>query len=120
MKRNLLYVLGVVCLMTSCVEENFENHGLSSMAGKEVVFSADMNDGPVTRTNYGDPVTNTSGTTTAFKVNWADNDSVLVYCIDSKTSGKYEVVPGVDDKDPHADDHRGGGVQPRPRQRPPA
>lgn len=97
MKRNLLYVLGVVCLMTSCVEENFENHGLSSMAGKEVVFSADMNDGPVTRTNYGDPVTNTSGTTTAFKVNWADNDSVLVYCIDSRTSGKYEVVPAVDE-----------------------
>lgn len=91
MKRNLLYVLGVVCLMTSCVEENFENHGLSSMAGKEVVFSADMNDGPVTRTNYG-PVTNN-----AFKVNWADNDSVLVYCIDSNTSGKYEVVPGVDE-----------------------
>lgn len=83
--------------MTSCVEENFENHGVSPMAGKEVVFSADMNDGPVTRTNYGDPVTNTSGTTTAFKVNWADNDSVLVYCIDSKTSGKYEVVPAVDE-----------------------
>lgn len=97
MKRNLLYVLGVVCLMTSCVEENFENHGVSPMAGKEVVFSADMNDGPVTRTNYGDPVTNTSGTTTAFKVNWADNDSVLVYCLDSKTSGKYEVVPAVDE-----------------------
>lgn len=97
MKRNLLYVLGVVCLMTSCVEENFENHGVSPMAGKEVVFSADMNDGPVTRTNYGDPVTNTSGTTTAFKVNWADNDSVLVYCVDSKTSGKYEVVPAVDE-----------------------
>lgn len=96
MKRNLLYILGVVCLMTSCVEENFENHGLSSMAGKEVVFSADMNDGPVTRTNYGGPVTN-NGITTAFKVNWADNDSVLVYCIDSKTSGKYEVVPGVDE-----------------------
>lgn len=95
MKRNLLYILGVVCLMTSCVEENFENHGLSSMAGKEVVFSADMNDGPVTRTNYGDPVTNTSGTTTAFKVNWADNDYVLVYCVDSKTSGKYEVVPAT-------------------------
>ena len=97
MKRNLLYILGVVCLMASCVEENFENHGVSPMAGKEVVFSADMNDGPVTRTNYGDPVTNTSGTTTAFKVNWADNDYVLVYCLDSKTSGKYEVVPAVDE-----------------------
>ena len=37
MKRNLLYVLGVVCLMTSCVEENFENPD-----GSPIDFSIDF------------------------------------------------------------------------------
>ena len=74
MKRNLIYIIGVVCMMTSCVEENFrqeEHH-----QGEEVLFSARLK-GAVTRTLYDESQIATS--TGSVKVNWVHEDLISIY-----------------------------------------
>ena len=73
MKRNLLYILGVVCLMTSCVEERIKE--FEAAPGVEVDFNISMADGPETKTLYG--AESTDGK--SIKVNWVTGDLVEIY-----------------------------------------
>lgn len=71
MKRNLLYILGVVCLMTSCVEERVKE--FEAAPGVEVDFNISMADGPETKTLYG------AESGTSIKVNWVTGDLIEIY-----------------------------------------
>lgn len=78
MKRNLFYIIGVVCMMTSCVEEKFNQSGASKNG--EVSFSANLNSA-ITRTLYdADDLANSSSQgNSSIKVNWVHNDLISVY-----------------------------------------
>lgn len=78
MKRNLFYIIGVVCMMTSCVEEKFNQSGTSKNG--EVSFSANLNNA-ITRTLYdADDLANSSSQdNSSIKVNWVHNDLISVY-----------------------------------------
>lgn len=92
MKRNLIYLIGVACIVTSCILEDIKQP--VSADGQEVIFSANL-DGNVTRTTY-DPIdiSNPSGTV---KVNWVQGDLISVYgtkC--SVKQAEYSVEPAYD------------------------
>lgn len=75
MKRKLLYLIGVVCMMSSCVEE--QNYiEVIPTPGKDVTFSATLGADAKTRTLYGEDAT------TAIKVNWVQGDTIAVYGVD--------------------------------------
>ena len=73
MKRNLLYILGVVCLMTSCVEERIKE--FEAAPGVEVDFNISMAGGPETKTLYGAE----SADGKSIKVNWVTGDLVEIF-----------------------------------------
>lgn len=74
MKRSILYLMAVVCVMTSCIEENFKTPSLSKEG--EVAFSAKLNS-VTTRTLYDETqIANCSG---SVKVNWVHNDLITVF-----------------------------------------
>ena len=52
MKRNLAYILGVLFVMTSCVEEKVLDNIIPT-PGEEVEFTAGLNTGVQTKTLYG-------------------------------------------------------------------
>ena len=69
MKKNLLYLLGVVCMMTSCLGGVETPNPLK---GNEITFSASLG-GAETKTLYGE------GDGKSIKVNWVHNDLITVY-----------------------------------------
>lgn len=69
MKRNLIYIIGVVCMMTSCLRGADTPNPLK---GNEVLFTAAL-DGVQTKTLYGD----VNGS--SVKVNWVHNDLITVF-----------------------------------------
>lgn len=68
-KHNIIYLIGVVCMMASCLGGVDTPNPLK---GNEVLFSATL-DGAQTKTLYGDE---TNG---AFRVNWVHNDLITVF-----------------------------------------
>lgn len=73
MKNNILYLIGVVCMMTSCLGELNTNKPL---ADGDIVFTANLSE-VATRTMYDEEgIENASG---AVKVNWVHNDLITVY-----------------------------------------
>lgn len=73
MKRNLAYILGVLFVMTSCVEEKVLDNIIPT-PGEEVEFTAGLNTGVQTKTLYG-----ADNGTDAIKVKWVNGDKVMVY-----------------------------------------
>ena len=70
--------MGVFCLMTSCLDERFEN--VTPTPGKEVLFSAYSNSGVCTKTNYGGLIdTDADEIDDHAIVNWVHGDYVTVY-----------------------------------------
>ena len=74
MKHNLLLLIGVVCLMTSCLEENF--HQPSFSYDNEVSFSATLNK-VNTKTLYDQA--ELLACQNSVKVNWVHGDLITVY-----------------------------------------
>ena len=73
MKRNLAYILGVLFVMTSCVEEKVLDNIIPT-PGEEVEFTAGLNTGVQTKTLYG-----ADNGVNAIKVKWVNGDKVMVY-----------------------------------------
>ncbi len=73
MKKNILYLLGVVCLMASCVEENFDSFIPTPTPGKDVTFSANLDASPITRTVYEQESDNKS------PIYWVHGNLISVY-----------------------------------------
>lgn len=69
MKRNIVYIIGVVCMMTSCVGGLFNN--VTPPEG-DITFTAELSN-PETKTLYG---TDKGG---SFVVNWVHNDLITVF-----------------------------------------
>lgn len=101
MKRNLLYIaiMGVVCLVASCAEDNFEP--IVSTPGEDVVFAINANSNPMTKTLYG-PEVNTNGETDAImdstQIYWVHGDSISVYgstCLAGRKQAVYSVSTAV-------------------------
>ena len=74
MKHKFVYLMSVVCIMTSCFNENFNQSTITP--GQEVSFSANLA-GTSTRTTY-DPV-GIANSTGSVKVNWTQGDLISVY-----------------------------------------
>ena len=102
MKRNILYILGILVLAVSCIAEQDFN-GTSTRNG-EVTFAAEMSRS-VTKTLYG------ADNSSSIKVKWVNGDKVKIFgtdCADSRSMGEYQITeaankPNVDDdpKDPN-------------------
>ena len=77
MKNNTIYLIGVICLLTSCLGRIDTPNPLQ---GTEVSFSATLN-GIETRTLYGEEVHGDGKDfpATAIKVNWVHNDLITIY-----------------------------------------
>ena len=60
MRTKFIFIIGVVCLLTSCVKEGFEDFIPTPTPGKEVIFSANINGNTSTKTTYGEEVNNAS------------------------------------------------------------
>ena len=73
MKRNLAYILGVLFVMTSCVEEKVLDNIIPT-PGEDVEFTAGLNTGVQTKTLYG-----ADNGVNAIKVKWVNGDKVMVY-----------------------------------------
>lgn len=73
MKRNLAYILGVLFVMTSCVEEKVLDN-IVPTPGDEVEFTAGLNTGVQTKTLYG-----ADNGTSPIKVKWVNGDKIMVY-----------------------------------------
>ena len=73
MKRNLAYILGVLFVMTSCVEEKVLDN-IVPTPGDEVEFTAGLNTGVQTKTLYG-----ADNGTNPIKVKWVNGDKIMVY-----------------------------------------
>ena len=91
MKRNLIYLIGVVCMMTSCLG------GIDTpnpLKGNEITFSASLS-GAETKTLYGE------GDGTSVKVNWVHNDLITVYGAECTTvpQAEYRVATVTVDAD---------------------
>lgn len=79
MRSNIILAVSMICLLTSCVKEKFENETPTPAPGSEVKFTADLGT-TLTKTMYGDEVdTNADGTSDAVKVHWVDKDLISVY-----------------------------------------
>lgn len=90
MKRNLLYLMGVVCMMTSCIEEQNVIE-IVPTPGKDVQFSATLGADAKTRTLYGED------NTSAIKVNWVKDDKIAVFGEDcTNKQAEYSVNVGVE------------------------
>lgn len=90
MKRNLLYIMGVVCMMTSCIEEQNVIE-IVPTPGKDVLFSAELGTDAKTRTLYGED------NTSAIKVNWVKDDLIAVFGEDcTNKQAEYSVNVEVD------------------------
>ena len=90
MKRNLLYIMGVVCMMTSCIEEQNVIE-IVPTPGKDVLFSAELGTDAKTRTLYGED------NTSAIKVNWVKDDLIAVFGEDcTNKQAEYSVDVEVD------------------------
>lgn len=91
MKRNFIYLIGVVCMMTSCLR------GIDTpnpLKGNEVLFSATL-DGAQTKTLYGEQVGN------GVKVNWVHNDLITIFGSEctAVSQAEYKVATvTIDDK----------------------
>lgn len=87
MKHSYIYILSVACLMTSCMEEEFNNEIIPT-PGEDVKFSASVDEGVQTRTVYG------ADKTTGINVYWVDGDKVSVYgttCTEGRKQAEYKV-----------------------------
>lgn len=87
MKHSFIYILGVACLMTSCMEEEFNNEIIPT-PGEDVKFSASVDEGVQTRTVYG------ADKATGINVYWVDGDKVSVYgttCTEGRKQAEYKV-----------------------------
>lgn len=94
MKRSLLYIMGVVCLMTSCAEESFEP--VTPTPGKDVVFAIGAKSNPITRTLYGPEVSGTDSDSYAdsTQIYWVHGDAISVYgasCLAGRKQAEYAV-----------------------------
>lgn len=103
MRTKFISALGLVLLMASCVEENFnEFNDITPTPGKDIVFSANINT-PKTRTVYGVEVdTDGDEVKDQIKVKWVHGDLVTVYgtaCADGRQQADYAVQSFVKDAD---------------------
>lgn len=74
MRTKFIFIIGVVCLLTSCVKEGFEDFTPTPTPGKEVVFSANINgSSAATKTTYGEEQGNKS------PIYWVHGNCVSVY-----------------------------------------
>lgn len=98
MRSNIILAVSIICLLTSCVKENFETEVPTPTPGSEVKFTADLGT-TLTKTMYGDEVdTNKDGTNDAVKVHWVDKDLISVYgttC--SVKQAEYSVIGATSD-----------------------
>lgn len=102
MKRSLLYIMGVVCLVASCAEENFEP--ATPTPGKDVVFAIGAKSNPITRTIYGSEVSGTDGDSYAdsTQIYWVHGDAISVYgasCMEGRKQAEYAVSTAELDAD---------------------
>lgn len=74
MKRNFIYILGIMYLLVSCIESNFKED--ERQQGDDVLFSASLNKA-MTRTLYDEKEIESS--TGSVKVNWVHEDLISVY-----------------------------------------
>ncbi len=107
MKRNIIFLLGVVCLMASCSREEYGDFRPEPTPGEEVRFSANVVGDSQTKTLYG------ADQPDSIMVKWVNGDLISVY---GKTGGnqvaEYKVVattnptntPNVDNGQVYADD----------------
>ena len=85
MKRNLTYILGVLFLMTSCIQVNFDDVAVNP--GDEVSFSAALYRS-ATKTVYGAEANN------KVPVYWVNNDTITVYgakCVEGRKQANYTI-----------------------------
>lgn len=95
MKYNLINILGVLILMTSCVEENFR-HELIPGEG-EVDFTASVGNDATTKTFYGGINTTTGNE----KVYWVHDDQITVFGAGcgNRAQANYKVSVNTTDAD---------------------
>lgn len=74
MKRNFIYILGIMYLLVSCAESNFKED--ERLQGDDVLFSASLKKA-MTRTLYDEKEIESS--TGSVKVNWVHEDLISVY-----------------------------------------
>lgn len=105
--RHILALLSATALLSSCIEENFENT-IKVNRGDEIVFGALAgfeNNAPDTKTIYtgdyyyidteGNVSENASTGARKFeKVHWKANDKVLIHCDQGEQTAHYNVVTG--------------------------
>lgn len=85
MKKNLTYILGVLFLMTSCIQVNFDDVAVNP--GDEVSFSAALYRS-ATKTVYGAEADN------KVPVYWVNNDTITVYgakCVEGRNQANYTI-----------------------------
>ena len=88
MKRNFIYLIGVICLMTSCLGELNIN---KPSADGDIVFTASLSE-VTTRTLYDED--GIKNATSAVKVNWVHNDLITIYgadCTEGRQQAEYRV-----------------------------
>ena len=107
MKHNIIFLIGVVCLMASCSREEYGDFRPEPTPGEEVRFSANVVGDSQTKTLYG------ADQPDSIMVKWVNGDLISVY---GKTGGnqvaEYKVVattnptntPNVDNGQVYADD----------------
>lgn len=107
MKHNIIFLIGVVCLMASCSRDEFGDFRPEPTPGEEVRFSANVVGDSQTKTLYG------ADQPDSIMVKWVNGDLISVY---GKTGGnqvaEYKVVattnptntPNVDNGQVYADD----------------
>lgn len=101
MRTKFISALGLVLLMASCVEENFNDfNDITPTPGKDIVFSANINT-PKTRTVYGVEVDiDGDNKNDQVKVKWVHGDLVTVYgtaCAGGRQQADYAVQSFVKD-----------------------
>lgn len=89
MRTKFISALGLILLLASCVEDNFNDiNNITPTPGQDIVFSANINT-PKTRTVYGVEVnTDNDKINDQVKVKWVHGDLVTVYGTDCATGRK--------------------------------
>ena len=102
MRTKFISALGLILLLASCVEDNFNDiNNITPTPGQDIVFSANINT-PKTRTVYGVEVdSDNDNTNDQVKVKWVHGDLVTVYgtaCAAGRQQADYAVQSFVKDE----------------------
>ena len=97
MRRISEYILGVLLVAVSCVNE--QNFDVIPSAGDEVKFAAEMGEGVDTKTLYGADVNNPDG----IMVKWVDGDKIRIFGTTCAVQEAVYVVSESGDNTPNKD-----------------